>query len=414
MSVSTDILNLNEFSKETNDTNFKDFTNSLLCFCQSKEQQININDIESFEKLIKEEFNTNNNENYKEATLQLIDNFKKQGFLENENFYILFKEKFKAQQDENDEEVEELKDFLDSELLANANLSEVYSKQEDLQKINQFKDFDDEKTSQENHQSLVNDDNSFDENIKASEEQLSSKQSLKVNPSQMIEYIKDRNNIIFPFTKESTLENPDFMKAFYADLNTRTNAEIESFIALVRAKNEALRAELKALKEQNAKDLQQNLNEEMQKNEALSTERQNLTQTQNTTLKTEQEYTQPKDNEAFTNDETKSLQTKQNINEAHHNPQTNQASLPNESEKEVDLNEKLNQINKASEDRKKADEAYKAAKMRQYHAIQKAKESKKAKDEEDYNPLSNNVANAFSNAFALTQSNDNAKARKKK
>ncbi len=88
----------------------------------------------------------------------------------------------------------------------------------------------------------------------------------------MISYIKDEKSIMFPFRKQDTLENSTFLSAFYTHLNAKSNQELESLIAQVRAKNEALRAELKGLQEQNRENLQELLQKGIQDNANLSQE----------------------------------------------------------------------------------------------------------------------------------------------
>lgn len=183
---------------------------------------------------------------YKDILLHLLSILEQKGFIDYEDFYKTFKKSFKTQ--ENKEQDKDLKSLLESELLVNANLSQA-------------------KTLQEFHKNLNQEPQNF---AKISQSQSLNNENLKVSPDEMLSYIKDKNSIIFPFSKESTLENKDFMKAFRAVLNTKSNDELEMLLNLMKAKNKALRAELKNLNTKN------HLLEELQDNENLSKEQKAL------------------------------------------------------------------------------------------------------------------------------------------
>lgn len=237
MNIHNDILNLYDFSLNTQDNDFKEFTNNLLCFCEEQKEKVNINDIETFKILIQQQLKA---ESYKDILLHLLSILEQKGFIDYEDFYKTFKKSFKTQ--ENKEQDKDLKSLLESELLVNANLSQA-------------------KTLQEFHKNLNQEPQNF---AKISQSQSLNNENLKVSPDEMLSYIKDKNSIIFPFSKESTLENKDFMKAFRAVLNTKSNDELEMLLNHMKAKNKALRAELKNLNTKN------HLLEELQDNENLS------------------------------------------------------------------------------------------------------------------------------------------------
>lgn len=251
-----DINNVYEFSKETENEEFKNFANHLKCFCESNKEQTNINDIESFKDLIKKKLNDDSK--YNESLLYLVETLEKEGFIESEKFYKNFQEHLKANNEEL-QEGEDLGDTLQSELLVNARLSELKTQQDELE-------------SQENNDLNQNDENSAE--IMQNNQLLDSKeehQGTRVSPQDMIHYIKDENSIMYPFHKKDTLENPAFLSAFYSHLNTKSNQELEALIEQVRAKNEALRKELKEL-QQNKENLQNTLQSELQDNANLSEE----------------------------------------------------------------------------------------------------------------------------------------------
>lgn len=340
MSVVAEINNLYEFSKETKNEEFKNFANHLVCFCESNKEKTNINDIESFSALIKKELN--DDLKYNESLLYLVGTLEKQGFVEHEKFYKNFQEHLQTNNEEL-QEGEDLNDTLQSELLVNANLSELKTQQEELE-------------SQENNNLNKNDEN-FAENAQ-SNQFLDSQEykSTQVSPQDMIHYIKDENSIMFPFHKKDTLENSTFISAFYSHLNTKSNQELEALIAQIRAKNEALRKELKEL-QQNKENLQDTLQKDLQENANLSEE---LAQNKKDT----------KENDSIQDVAKTQVQESQEI--PTQNPQEKQ--LQNAYAK---MNAKLDEAERKST---KSDEKIK--KMRQQYAIQRAKEKQAEKEVE--------------------------------
>lgn len=339
MSVVTEIQNIYEFSKETKSEEFKNFANHLLCFCESKKEQANINDIESFSALIKKELNGDSK--YDESLLYLIGTLERQGFVECEKFYKNFQEHLQSSNEKSQEQEDLEKDKLQSELLVNARLSDLKEQQEQLESL------------QENHKDLNNSDENFAKNAQNDQflESQESKNAPQISPQDMINYIKDEKSIIFPFRKQDTLENPAFLSAFYAHLDTKSNQELESLIAQVRAKNEALRAELKELQEQNKENLQETLQKEIQENSNLSQE---LTQNTKANLA-----------EAQTN-----VSHKQEANTQEQQPQKAQSQNVY-----AQMNAKLDEAERIS-----AESDEKNKKRRQQYAIQRAKEKQVEKE----------------------------------
>lgn len=365
MSVVAEIKNIYEFSKETKNEEFKNFANHLLCFCESNKEQTNINDIESFSALIKKELNDGSK--YDESLLYLIGTLEKQGFVECEKFYKNFQEHLQSNNEESQEQ-EDLKDELQSALLVNARLSDLKEQQEQLEVL------------QENHKDSNNDDENFAENAQSNQflESQEPKNTPQVSPQDMISYIKDEKSIMFPFCKQDTLENPTFLSAFYAHLNTKSNQELESLIAQVRAKNEALRAELKELQEQNRKNSQETLQKELQKNANLS-----------------EELAQNKKD------------TKENLAKAQNTQEMQKDSIKKSQRQNAyaKMNAKLDEAERIS-----AESDEKSKKRRQQYAIQRAKEKQAEKE------IESNVA-AFELALGLDDEDTKElqnKARKQK
>lgn len=354
MSVVTEINNIYEFSKVTENEEFKNFANHLKCFCESNKEQTNINDIESFKDLIKKELNDDSK--YNESLLYLVETLEKEGFIENEKFYKNFQEHLKANNEEL-QEGEDLGDTLQSELLVNARLSELKTQQKELE-------------SQENNNLNKNDENSAKntQNNQFLDSQEEHK-STQVSPQDMIHYIKDENSIMFPFYKKDTLENPTFLSAFYSHLNTKSNQELEALIAQVRAKNEALRKELKEL-QQNKENLQNTLQSELKENANLSEE-------------LEQNKKDTQENESTQENVAKEGQAQES--------QKNQTQELQPRNAYAQMNAKLDEAEKIG-----AESDEKQKKMRQQYAIQRAKE-KQAKKEVESDVV------AFEKAMGLTQ-----------
>lgn len=401
MSVVAEINNLYEFSKETKNEEFKNFANHLVCFCESNKEKTNINDIESFSALIKKELN--DDLKYNESLLYLVRTLEKQGFVEYEKFYKNFQEHLQTNNEEL-QEGEDLNDTLQSELLVNANLSELKTQQKELE-------------SQENNNLNKNDENSAKntQNNQSLDSQEEHK-STQVSPQDMIHYIKDENSIMFPFYKKDTLENPTFLSAFYSHLNTKSNQELEALIAQVRAKNEALRKELKEL-QQNKENLQDTLQSELQENANLSEE---LVQNKKDTKENENlQENVAKEGQAQESQKNQTQELQPRNAYAQMNAQLDEAekiSGKNEKQEKIEpQTEKQQSQNSYAQINAKLDKAErisaesdeKRKKMRQQYAIQRAKEKQAEKE----NGVESDVA-AFEKAMGLTQNTNETQTSK--
>lgn len=88
------------------------------------------------------------------------------------------------------------------------------------------------------------------------------KEFQKANVQSMLDFIRDKEQINFPFAKKDTLDNIRFKKSFFKELKSLPPQEIQKLIDEVRAKNQALRAEIADLDNKKAslmKDLQSEL-----------------------------------------------------------------------------------------------------------------------------------------------------------
>ena len=88
------------------------------------------------------------------------------------------------------------------------------------------------------------------------------KEFQKANVQSMLDFIRDKEQINFPFAKKDTLDNIRFKKSFFKELKSLPPQEIQKLIDEVRAKNQALRTEIADLDNKKAslmKDLQSEL-----------------------------------------------------------------------------------------------------------------------------------------------------------
>ncbi|MBX7491234.1 hypothetical protein [Helicobacter turcicus] len=372
MSIAADIRNLYEYSKETQDEDFKDFTNSILCFAKSQENQTNINDEAQFKQLINDNFNEKSA--YKEPLLSLLSTLEQQGFIDYEKFHHSFNKIYKDSTKK--DALENEKSQLLSELISNANLTQALKDQENLKNLNALKSNSTQtqtlakesksKVSLEsthNTQSLNN--STLTQESPLNDSTLNQK-DLKVKPSDLIAFINDKERISFPFSKDSTLDNKDFMTAFYADLDTRSNQELEALIAKVRAKNEALRKELEELKAQNKSNLQETLNKELEANAILSQETRDL--------KADSTLNQ--------------INPNQNKAESQ-KPQDTTSTLTQESQKPIkdSLQENINKLDIANKDLQKSKDNYTKGKWALINKFKITREKAKENEEEQSTSL---------------------------
>lgn len=82
---------------------------------------------------------------------------------------------------------------------------------------------------------------------------------IEIEPLSLINYIKDEEQIKFPFSREKTLDNPLFLANFYGELNQYKPDEIQALIDKVKAKNQKLREQLEAQKSNEIKELEAEL-----------------------------------------------------------------------------------------------------------------------------------------------------------
>lgn len=134
-----------------------------------------------------------------------------------------------------------------------------------------------------------------------------------IKPSELIAFIKDENQISYPFNREDTLKNASFMRDFRKELNALGTKELEEMVNAMRAKNEALKKELEALKSKK-EDLLRQLQGEMVANSNLSLAKDELdiNQTQNA----DEELKVDTQDELKNGDEV-ALKSKENLEQNH-------------------------------------------------------------------------------------------------
>lgn len=253
---------LNEFAESKKDDEFKEFANNLALFTLKYKNEHNINDIKVFVDLVKQNTNDKDKEQLKRAisSISLAEECIQNGFVDYEKFYINFREykiDIASMQENIDAEILESntdKDTISNELLESlqdlATLSEdSQSKKQEIKKLQEVKE-----------------DNDF--YIPKDEKITNSIHSPSV--SEMLSFIKDKENTQFPFSKEETLNNKFFMLDFNKQLKRMSVQEIQKLIDNIKAKNEALRKEIEKLDEQKI-NLMKELKGELIDNQKLST-----------------------------------------------------------------------------------------------------------------------------------------------
>lgn len=257
MSIVSDIHNIYEFAKDTADKDFFDFARGLNNFVAHRGKDVNLNDCEVFGRFVEEEIFKNEYipKISKDSVVYLLESFREKGFVDYENFHKAFqkiKKEYSLGLDLSKTLPEDLalkndlKSTLQSELIANANLSFVKNLQKPLQgqktkKIdeslqNLSQDFSQKSFLQQYPKETLQD---LEQDSPHKSPTLQSP-----TPRELFAYINDKESIHFPFKKSQTLDSRDFMRALDAELGALSSQEIEAMVKKMRAKNEALRNEI--------------------------------------------------------------------------------------------------------------------------------------------------------------------------
>ncbi|HEC1283651.1 TPA: hypothetical protein RY080_000370, partial [Campylobacter upsaliensis] len=234
MSIIQAINYLNEYANTlSNDDNFKEFSNKLFTFAEKMKSEKNINDKDIFIKELQEEIlkNYEEDKDYKDFFLvqasALALEMDANNFVEMENYYKNFQKAYEKFKDE--KSLKEFYNELDTldETKTNQNQDELIA--ELLQNIDFNENFSLEKEELEHQVSsyetaLLNDDfiTPSDDEFKEENE--------NIKPSELIAFIKDENQISYPFNREDTLKNASFMRDFRKELNALGTKELEEMV----------------------------------------------------------------------------------------------------------------------------------------------------------------------------------------
>lgn len=236
MLIEKSILLLNEFAETKDDKDFKEFARNLSYFALRYQKEHNINDLETFVKLVEQNTDTKDKEQSKSAihSISLAYDTYHNGFVDYENLYSRYKQhnvndnllyedsNNKTEEYENNEILESLQDL--------ATISEnAKNKQEEIKKLQELKEADD-----------------F---VVPKESKKDSMQYHQPSVDAMLNFIQDSKQIYFPFAKEQTIGNIGFVRSFNEEIKKKSSQELQKLLDSIRAKNEALRKEIDELNE---------------------------------------------------------------------------------------------------------------------------------------------------------------------
>lgn len=230
-----------------NDEKYREYVEQLTLLKDTfkKENKIDINDIDNFLEEMKKYIDKNiqEDENYKQFFLTqtgaLLLEFQQEGFVNLENYYNNFTKSY----------LKDLENF------------------EDLENLEHKKIIDELCEVLEENETLATKVNDIKEDISILNEQKYPKEAEteRSDVQKMIDFIKDDEQIYYPFKRKETLNNVGFMLKFQTELLTFSTAEIKEMIESVKKKNAILQKELDDLMIEKKEKLQE-LKEEMAEN----------------------------------------------------------------------------------------------------------------------------------------------------
>lgn len=227
------------------DEEFIEFANNLNNFANNYKNKFNINDPQIFINLIKDSIDFKDEHSIKMglSSISLIEECYQKDFVDYPRFHNNFREyslnaKLKIEQ--------QLEDELIKTLQETAIYNEtVQNKKQEIIKLKEL-------------------DSDFKE-----PEIINLKNNNAPNVSQMLNFIKDKSQIHYPFSSDDTFNNKFFMKDLNKELRKINTQEIQKMIDLLKQKNEQLRQEIKELDEQKI-NLVKELKKELIDNQKLS------------------------------------------------------------------------------------------------------------------------------------------------
>lgn len=262
MLIEKAITLLNEFAESKKDNEFKEFAKNLALFILKYKNEYDINDMKVFANLIKQNTDDEDREQLKRAisSISLAEECIQNGFVDYEKFYINFRE-YMTNVFLTQESID--KDILESNADKDNTTNELLESLQDLIVLSE--DYQNKKRKIKKLQE-VKENNDF--YIPKDEKATNSIHSPSTN--EMLSFIKDKEKIHFPFSKEETLDNKFFMLEFNQELKRMSSQEIQKLVDNIRAKNEALRQEIKEIDEQKT-NLMKELKKGLIDNQKLST-----------------------------------------------------------------------------------------------------------------------------------------------
>lgn len=235
MLIEKSILLLNEFAETKDDKDFKEFARNLSYFALRYQKEHNINDLETFVKLVEQNTDTKDKEQSKNAihSISLAYDTYHNGFVDYEKLYMRYKQhdvndnllEDSNKQNENEENNEILESLQDLAILS----ENAKNKQEEIRKLQELKETDD---------FFMPKDNKKD-----------SPQSHQPSVEAMLNFIQDSKQNYFPFAKEETIGNRKFIANFNKEIKKKSTQELQKLLDSIKAKNEALRKEIEELDE---------------------------------------------------------------------------------------------------------------------------------------------------------------------
>lgn len=262
---------LKEFAHNKENEEFREFANHLHLFAQKHKTEYNINNFETFVSLIDKQTDRNDEARLKMAfsSIYIAQECVENGFVDYEKFYESFISKqtnkkvaemvvenrnlqgYSVQNQEDQEEIEsEQPEELIRELESSLSLSQQVDEEKlEISKLKALK--------------------SVDEFYNPQDKTSINKIEQNVSVEMMLAFIKDKEQLYFPFSKEATLDNKNFRENLFKSLKNQSPQELQKLIDELRAKNEALRNEILELSGNKA-NLMKELQTELVDNYKLS------------------------------------------------------------------------------------------------------------------------------------------------
>lgn len=243
------INSLEELSRIKNDKNLKEFVEQIILLKKSFDQskEINTNNVDCFYQKAEEYIKTSqDDQEYQNFFLKqlgaIVIEYKQKGYIDLSIYYKNFSKEYSKEIEnyefEDDEKSIEMKNKLD----------ELINLIEDNQNLTE------KKINLEKNITYLNE-------AEYQEPQLKK----EANFEDLISFIKNKNQVYYPFNREDTLDNIGFMLKFKTELLKFSLDDIQKMTESLKEKNKILEAELKNLMNEKHKKIDE-LSNEMLKN----------------------------------------------------------------------------------------------------------------------------------------------------